>query len=93
MKRLQHGVIMKVSDVTVHAGFFDILVTAISCIGIFANTPAAAGLIGFNQSTASPEVKSICRLCNCSQFPRRDLGLLYQRSVPIPSCRGPMLEP
>ena len=75
MKRLQHGIIMKVPDINVPAGFSDILVTA-SCIGIVADTPAAAWLTGFNQSTA-PEVKSICRLCNCSQVPRRDLGLLY----------------
>eukprot|EP00965_Chrysotila_dentata_P035117 1168617-Pleurochrysis_carterae.AAC.1 len=66
---------MKVPDINVPAGFFDILVTA-SCIGIIADTPAAAWLTGFNQSTA-PEAKSICRLCNCSQVPRRDLGLLY----------------
>lgn len=75
LKRMQHGQIMSLPDVAVPNGYSDIMVTA-SCIGITADTPAAAWLTGFNQSYA-PEVKSICRLCNCTQVPQPGSGLLY----------------
>eukprot|EP00965_Chrysotila_dentata_P063459 2103531-Pleurochrysis_carterae.AAC.1 len=75
MQRMQDGIVMKLPDTTVSSGFSDFLVIA-SCISILDDIPAAAWLTGLNQSVA-PDVKSICRLCNCCQVLQANLSILY----------------
>eukprot|EP00965_Chrysotila_dentata_P053011 1758701-Pleurochrysis_carterae.AAC.1 len=70
---------MKIPDTTISSGFSEVLVTA-SCIGIVADSPAAAWLRGFNQSVA-PDVLSQSAVCASST----------RQSRPTHFCRGPAL--
>ena len=67
MRRLAGGVKLKVPDVKAATGFSDNLVRA-RCIGVTADTPAAAWLFGAKESSG-PAVHCFCRLCNACQVP------------------------
>ena len=65
MRRMSTGISFPVPDVKSPTGFSPIVIRG-GCIGVTADTPAAAWLFGYKESSG-PNVQSFCRLCNARQ--------------------------
>lgn len=70
MRRLRNGINVSIPDIESPTSYRRITFVG-GCMGAIGDYPALGWLLGFKESVG-PNVKRMCRLCNCSQEPCAD---------------------